>query len=104
MQVCARCSLPPTFALLTRKAAAVPPAALALPGQVHLRMQSSCHCSHTMHSAQHAIDQRVIEKLNVTHVINASNRIDNYHVATGSSAGTSFGCSRFFRLFPEANS
>ena len=75
-------------------AAAVSPASLALPGQVDLRMQSSRHSSHTMHSAQHAIDQRVIEKLNVTHVINASNRIDNHHITTGSFVGTSFGCSR----------
>ena len=41
----------------------------------------------TASSAQHAQDKRVMEKLQLTHVINASNKIDNYHVAQGGCAG-----------------
>jgi len=34
-------------------------------------------------SAQHATDCRVIEKLKLTHIINASNRIENRHISSG---------------------
>jgi hypothetical protein len=40
-------------------------------------------CVTMPYSAQHAQDKRVMEKLKLTHVINASNKIDNCHVAAG---------------------
>ena len=40
-------------------------------------------CGNSDRSAQHATDHRVLQKLGLTHVINASNKIGNPHIGEG---------------------
>lgn len=40
-------------------------------------------CGNSDRSAQHATDHRVLQKLGLTHVINASNKIGNPHTGEG---------------------
>ena len=81
-------------------AVAALPATVAVSRQVVLRVMMttmvllkcySCVCDFVC-SAQHAQDKRVMEKLKLTHVINASNKIDNPHVGQGGSVVCSRGC------------
>ncbi len=69
---------------LTQLLAALSPATVALSWQVgFIVLCWNALPSHCCRSAQHATDHRVLEKLSLTHVINASNKIGNPHVSAG---------------------